>query len=216
MTPRKPNTSKTTKTLARTGRVTAPSRVERTQAPKTEVAPDVVSLLRADHTKLRRLLAELVSAERPSDRLHRLDLVKQELEAHTKAEEEVFYAAFHAAAQTTKDEVRFHEAMAEHHAAERMLQEVASAADATEQFPGRAKVLEEMIEHHLEEEETDIFPRARKLIKAPELHKLGKQLGMRKRELLNGDSASSPLQRLADFVTSPFSRPSKPSQATHV
>ena len=97
-----------------------------------------------------------------------------------------------------------------------MLQEVASADDATEEFPGRAKVLKEVVEHHAGEEETDMFPRARKLMGAAELRTLAVQMVERKRALLRGETGDSTLQRVADFVTAPFSTPSKAAQESRV
>jgi hemerythrin superfamily protein len=184
--------------------------VARAKASLTGTRPDAVSLLRADHKKMRQLLTELKSAEKPAQRQHLLAQVKHELEVHTTIEEEIFYPAFRAAAQTKKDQQRFHEATAEHHAAKLMLHEVGSADDATEEFPGRAKVLKEVVEHHAGEEETDMFPRARELIGAAELRTLGQQMAERKRVLLRGDTgSSSTLQKMAAFVGSSFSSPSK-------
>lgn len=129
---------------------------------------------------------------------------------YTALEEEIFYSAFRAAAQTKKDRQLFHEATAEHRAADLMLQEVGSADDATEEFPRRAKVLKEVVEHHAGEEETDMFPRARELIGAAELRTLGQQMAERKRALVRGDTGSGgALQMVVDFVSSSFSSSSK-------
>lgn len=198
--PRSPAAKKTTLKLA-PKRTQAQSTVTPAKAAPTTSKTDVLSLLQADHEKVRLLLTELVSADKPSVRQRLLGQVKRELQAHTQAEEEIFYAAFRAATQTDKDEQRFHEAMAEHHAADTMLREVATAADATEQFRGRAKVLKELVEHHVAEEEHDMFPRARKLIDAADLQSLGEQLTERKRMLLQGTSVTNTLQRVANFIS---------------
>lgn len=211
----KPRSSMTTKKkMTKTpSRVRSAGRlhsVARAKAPTTHAQPDAVSLLRADHKKIRQLLTDLKSAEKPAQRQRLLAHVKQELEVHTKIEEEIFYPAFRAAAQTKKDEQLFHEATAEHHAAELMLQEVGSAAAATEEFPGRAKVLKEVVVHHAGEEETDMFSRARELIGAAELRTLGQQMAERKRALLRGDTRStSTLRQVVDFVSSSLSSPSQ-------
>jgi len=84
-----------------------------------------------------------------------------------------------------------------------MLHEVGSADDATQEFPGRAKVLKEVVEHHAGEEESDMFPRARQLLTPAALMQLGKRMADRKRELLRADGTST-LQKVADFVSSPF------------
>jgi hemerythrin superfamily protein len=180
-----------------------------TLAKKT-VHPDAVSLLRTDHKTLRQLLTELQSAEKPAERQRLLVHVKRELTVHTTIEEEIFYPAFRAAARSKQDEQLFHEATAEHHAAELILHEVARADDATGEFPGRAKVLKELVTHHAEEEETDMFPRARELIGAAELRALGQQMAERKRVLLHADAGGGgTLQKMADFVVTSFSSPSR-------
>lgn len=199
-----------TKTTSRVRSVRRPQHsVARATDSKTQTQPDAVSLLRADHKKVRQLLTELKSAEKPAQRQRLLAQVKQELETHTTIEEEIFYPAFRAAAQTAKDQQLLHEATAEHHAANLMLQEVGRADDASQEFPGRAKVLKELVEHHAEEEETDMFPRARELIGAAELRTLGQRMAEHKRILLRHDTGdSSTLQRVAKFVSSTFSSPS--------
>ena len=182
-----------------------PQSVEHAKAPTRRTQPDAVSLLRADHKIVRQLLTELKDAETPAQRQRLLAQVKQGLESHTKIEEEIFYPAFRAAAQTKKDQQRFHEATAEHHAATLILREVGNADDATEEFSGRAKVLKELVEHHAGEEETDMFPRARELIGAAGLRTLGQRMAERKRALIQSETGT--LQKIADFVSSSFSSP---------
>ena len=175
-------------------------------AASPRVSQDAVSLLRADHTALRRLLSALKSAPTPTQRQRLLANTRQELQAHTAIEEEIFYPAFRAAGRTKRDEQLFHEATAEHHAAELVLHEVGSADDAGEQFPGRAKVLKELVEHHAREEETDMFPRARELIGAAELRSLGQQMADRKRALRRDHAGTeSALAKVVKLVGLPFS-----------
>jgi hemerythrin superfamily protein len=190
---------------------TRPSHPSKHSARRTtaRAQPDAVSLLRADHKKMRELLKELKSAEKPAQRQRLLAEVKQQMEAHTTIEEELFYPAFLAAARTAKDQQLFYEANAEHNAAKLMLQEVASADDTSEEFPGRAKVLKEVVEHHAEEEETDMFPRVRELIAPAELRALGRQMAERRRTLFGGA-----LQRVAAFLSSSFSSQPEPTPAS--
>ncbi len=53
----------------------------------------------------------------------------------------------------------------------------------TEEFAAKAKVLKELIEHHADEEEKEMFPKARKLFDRAELRELGDRLRQRKKEL---------------------------------
>jgi hypothetical protein len=79
----------------------------------------------------------------------------------------------------------YFEALEEHRAAgELVLPDLENTAPDSEKFSGRAKVLKELVEHHADEEEKEMFPRARKLLGAAELNSLGAQMEARKRELM--------------------------------
>jgi len=158
--------------------------------------PDATALLRADHKSLLRSLDELKSATTPTRQARLLAQVEQEIKVHTTIEEEIFYPAFRAAAETKKDRQMFYEAKEEHRAADMVLKEVGAARGSAEVFAARAKVLKEVIEHHADEEETDMFPRARKLIEAGELRRLGAVMAERKRTLKSGGT----LRAVASYV----------------
>ena len=64
--------------------------------------------------------------------------------------------------------------------------EIKSTDAASAQFGAKAKVLKDLIEHHAEEEESEMFPKARKVIGADELVELGKQIQRRKQDLQSG------------------------------
>ena len=79
----------------------------------------------------------------------------------------------------------YFEALEEHRAAgELVLPDLEKTNVTSDQFGGRAKVLKELVEHHADEEEKEMFPRARKLLDAATLADLGQQMQARKQELL--------------------------------
>jgi hemerythrin-like domain-containing protein len=79
----------------------------------------------------------------------------------------------------------YFEAMEEHRAAgDLVLPDLLRTNPSSEQFSGRAKVLKELVEHHADEEEKEMFPRAKKLLSKDELAELGSRLEARKEELL--------------------------------
>ena len=104
---------------------------------------------------------------------------------HAQIEEEIFYPAFHEAAQKGTDEKLFFEAAEEHGLVHRAIPELEGTDPGSELFSARAKVLKDLIEHHAEEEENELFPRCQKLFDAAELRELGQQLQERKDQLLN-------------------------------
>jgi hypothetical protein len=148
----------------------------------TASASDVIAMLRRDHAAVRKLLAELESAksvERQSSLLQRLG---NELQMHTHVEEEIFYPAFHDRARGKEDRQMYYEALEEHHAVDVILPEVKRADLGSDQFAARVKVLKEIVEHHADEEEKEMFPRARKILRPAELRELGQRVARRKRE----------------------------------
>lgn len=162
---------------------------------------DAIALLKADHKELRRLLAALKEAHNAGERRERLlGQVENALQTHTKVEEEIFYPAFRDAAQSPKDRQMYFEATEEHHAVDTILPEVKHATGEPDVFAARAKVLKEMVEHHAEEEETEMFPRARKLLPPAELRRLGDEMAARKRTLQQ--RPSGPLGTVAALFSS--------------
>ena len=93
------------------------------------------------------------------------------------------------------DRKLYYEAVEEHHVVDLVLPEIKGTGTDTEQFAAKAKVLKDVVEHHAEEEETEMFPRARKLMGREELERLGGEL-VRAREALSGGI----LDRLAGLV----------------
>jgi hemerythrin-like domain-containing protein len=147
---------------------------------------DAVSILEADHVRVKKLLAQLEeTTERATKtRAELLEDIAMELKAHTTLEEELFYPAFKDAAEKKEDRKLYFEAVEEHHVVDMVLPELQKTDATSEEFGAKAKVLKELIEHHIEEEEGEMFPKARKLMGKSTLAQLGKDMAQRKTELL--------------------------------
>lgn len=143
--------------------------------------PDAIALLKQDHEKVRTLLGSLEKAT-GARREKLLAQIEQELKVHTTIEEEIFYPAFREAAKKKDDQVMVYEALQEHHVVDLVLPE-ARQGDNSEDLKAKAKVLKELVEHHADEEEKDMFPRARKAMSREELRDLGDRMAARKKEL---------------------------------
>jgi hemerythrin-like domain-containing protein len=154
------------------------------KSSKSAAPTDAIALLKKDHEKVRGLLSQLEkSAERGGDRAMRLyTQVEAEVKVHSQVEEEIFYPAFRDAAQKKDDTKMFYEATEEHHVVDLVMPELRDT-DSKEEFAAKAKVLKELIEHHADEEEKEMFPRARKLMDRDELRELGERMERRKSEL---------------------------------
>jgi len=148
---------------------------------------DAITLLVEDHRKVKKLLGELAETTNRAEktRAELLAHIASELKAHTTIEEEIFYPAFKEAGEKSDDAKMYFEALEEHRAAgDLVLPDLLKTAVTSDQFGGRAKVLKELIEHHADEEEKEMFPRARKLLDASALAELGQRMQARKQELL--------------------------------
>jgi len=148
---------------------------------------DAITLLKNDHKEMRALLGALeeTTTRAVKKRQTLLAKIEKNLKAHTSIEEEIFYPAFKQARQKSDDDKMYFEALEEHRAAgDLVLPDLLGTDPSTENFSGRAKVLKELVEHHADEEEKEMFPRARKLLDKAELTALGQQMEQRKRELV--------------------------------
>ncbi|MES2404587.1 MAG: hemerythrin domain-containing protein [Pseudomonadota bacterium] len=148
---------------------------------------DATELLTEDHRKVRKLLDELNETTERAEKTRRslLEKIALELKVHNQIEEEIFYPAFKNASDESEDEKMYFEALEEHRAAgEFVLPDLLETPVESEKFGGRAKVLKELVEHHANEEEKEMFGRARELFSEEDLSALGRQLAARKKELL--------------------------------
>ncbi|HYC59187.1 MAG TPA: hemerythrin domain-containing protein [Thermoanaerobaculia bacterium] len=137
--------------------------------------PNAITMLKSDHATVKRLLRELAeTSERAVKQRESLVLqIERELKTHAQLEEEVFYPAFKAAAAKTDAEELFYEAAEEHHVADMVLPALKAANPKSHEFKAKAKVLKDLIEHHIKEEEQQMFAVARQLWDEDQLRELG-------------------------------------------
>lgn len=148
---------------------------------------DAITLLKNDHDTVEALLEDLASStvRGVKKRKQLLDKIRVELKAHTTIEEEIFYPAFRAKGNKSEDAEMYFEALEEHRAAgDLVLPNLLATPVDSEKFSGRANVLKELVQHHADEEEKDMFPRAKKLLSKAELTELGDKMVARKAELI--------------------------------
>jgi hemerythrin superfamily protein len=147
---------------------------------------DAISLLKADHKKVKGLLEDL---EKTTDRGAKrraalLGQIETELKVHTDIEETIFYPAFRDAVKKKDDREMYFEALEEHHVVKLVLPEIKGTDPTSEPFAAKAKVLKELVTHHAKEEEREMFPEARKVFDQDELQELGARMAAKKKELL--------------------------------
>ena len=140
---------------------------------------DALTLLKDDHQKMRKLLSELESTTERGVKT-REDLyaqIKSELTVHEIIEEEIFYPTLKAHPKA-KDIVL--EAYEEHHVVDTVMAELQDLPVDDETWGAKAKVMQENVEHHMEEEEGDMFKQARQVFDRDELEDLGTRMAERR------------------------------------
>lgn len=142
---------------------------------------DALAVLKADHDEVKKLFAEYDELG-DQENTGKQGVVKQichELTVHASIEEEIFYPRVRRAGSEEKDEVL--EGIEEHRLIKELVGELEGMSPDAEAFDAKVKVLKEQVEHHVEEEEDEMFPHVRKAIDAAELERLGEQLTEAKR-----------------------------------
>ncbi len=144
---------------------------------------DAVDLLKDDHEKVKKLLSDLDSTTERGvkTREELFAKVKQELTVHESIEEEIFYPALKEHPKA-KDLVL--EAYEEHHVVDMVMAEISEVPFDDETWGAKLTVMKENVEHHIEEEEDEMFKQARQVFSKEELEDLGNRMQMRKEELL--------------------------------
>jgi iron-sulfur cluster repair protein YtfE (RIC family) len=149
--------------------------------PKEE---DAIGLLTADHSAVKKLFAqeEKLTKRDGEKKVDIFNEINAALEVHATIEEEIFYPAVKKArSQHVKDEVR--EAYEEHKQIKTLLGEIATITAADESYDMKLKVLKEDVEHHVKDEEGEMFPDAKKFLSERRLVELGNELEKRKQQL---------------------------------
>lgn len=149
---------------------------------------DVFKLLKQDHRTAKKLFKEIEGAESaPKRREKAFQQLERELTIHTQLEEQLVYPRFREEEKLKESTL---EAYEEHHVAKQLLQELSETSMEDERWDAKLSVLKEMIEHHVEEEEKEIFPKAEKALGKEEAKELGKRVETAKKELMRGKKSS--------------------------
>jgi hemerythrin superfamily protein len=133
---------------------------------------NVYEFLENDHKQVSEIFQQLMDThnEATETRDKLFNKLKNALEAHTEAEEKVFYPAL-------RDPQKTHdltlEAIEEHHVIDQLLEELEGMSKVSDEWMAKLTVLKENVEHHVEEEENDLFPKARQVLSDTQADKMG-------------------------------------------
>src|SRR4051794_20368835 len=143
---------------------------------------DALSLLKADHDKVKKMLANLDSTTERGvkTRSELFAKVKQELQVHEAIEEEIFYPALK---EHPKAKELVLEAYEEHNVVDMVMREIEGVPVEDETWGAKLTVMKENVEHHIEEEESEMFKQAKQVFGKDELDQLGERMQARKQQL---------------------------------
>ncbi|WP_084758623.1 hemerythrin domain-containing protein [Sphingopyxis macrogoltabida] len=147
--------------------------------PSAQHPVDAIKLLKADHKEVKTWFKEYEKLDAKGDKQALADKICLALTVHAQIEEEIFYPA---ARPAVDDDALFDEAEVEHGSAKQLIAEIQAMKAGDRLFDAKVIVLGEYIDHHVGEEEEEMFPEARD--SDLDLKALGVQLAARKAELM--------------------------------
>jgi hemerythrin superfamily protein len=155
-----------------------------TQSNAMAAGQDAIALLTADHREVSEMFEQFEQlGDRATTSKEKLkDKICKALIAHTTIEEEIFYPAVRAA-NVEEGEDMVDEAIVEHAAAKDLIKQLQEMQPDDDLYDAKVKVLSEQIEHHVKEEEKEMFPKAKKA--GLDLLALGQEMALRKQELMS-------------------------------
>ena len=143
---------------------------------------NAITLLKQDHDDVKKMLSELddTTERAVKTREQTFTKLKGDLEVHEAIEEEIFYPALKEHPKTKDIALEGYE---EHHVVDTVMGEMLDLSVSDETWTAKFAVMKENLEHHIEEEEGEMFKQARQVFDDAELEDLGNRMEMRKKEL---------------------------------
>ena len=157
----------------------AKAAVRKSRAPG-KTGADAIALLEADHREVDRYFDAFEAASDNSEKKSLADKICLALKVHAQIEEELFYPP---AREKTGDGDLIDEALVEHTGAKTLIAQIEAMKPGQPLYDAKVKVLAEQVRHHVEEDETELFPEVRET--KIDLDALGAKLAARKAELMS-------------------------------
>jgi hemerythrin-like domain-containing protein len=164
-----------------------PTKSSKSKASK----PDAVSLLTEDHKRVQKIFKEFEKVKDEESDEVKAEMVQtacHELTVHTQLEEEIFYPAMREGGGDEAEDL-IDEATVEHASAKQLISELEGMEPGDELYDAKFTVLGEYVNHHIKEEQDEIFPKAKKA--KLDLEELGEQMLQLKEQLMGSTEESS-------------------------
>jgi hemerythrin superfamily protein len=146
---------------------------------------DAFKLLKDDHDRVKSMMEEMdATTERAvKTRTEMFAKLKQELTIHEAIEEEILYPTLEEFDKTHEIAL---EGFEEHHVVDEIMSELEGTSVEDETWAAKFTVMKENLEHHIEEEEGEMFPKARQVLDDDQIEQMGDRMSARKEELEAG------------------------------
>jgi hemerythrin superfamily protein len=167
---------------------------------------DGITLLKDDHRTVEKLFKDYEKAGAKAFKTKEkiVAAIIKELSVHAAIEEQVFYPAARSEVTATNGEVL--EAIEEHHIVKWELSELQGMAADAEAFDAKVSVLMENVRHHVEEEETDLFPQIREALGRKRLGEIGDALDKARKLAPTSPHPRSPSTPPGNLVAAPIAK----------
>jgi iron-sulfur cluster repair protein YtfE (RIC family) len=149
---------------------------------------DVFTLLKQDHQQVSALMEQVEATDAPAGRQQLFNQIKQALDVHAHIEETIFYPVLKQAAETREITL---EAYDEHQDIKDLLTQLAGLPPDDEEWTDTFDELKQTIEHHVDEEENEMFVQARDVLSPQQLEDLGMRMQQEKQQQLQQPKAAS-------------------------
>jgi len=159
-----------------------PSRATKTRARSTRKTPNAITMLTEDHAKVRKMFKQFEKSHENMEDSEKAELVQQicmELTVHAQLEEEIFYPA---AREAIEQQELLDEAEVEHASVKDLVSQLQGMEPGDELYDAKVTVLGEYVDHHVQEEEKQMFPKVRKA--RLDLEYLAEQIAERKQQAM--------------------------------
>ena len=149
---------------------------------------DVLELIKADHRQVETLFSEIESTDEPRKLYKSFNQLYNALNVHAEVEEQIFYPAIR---HSPDIEALVDTAQKEHEEAKEMLEELASLSPTSAEFKQKIRHLKQVIQHHVQQEENQVFAQVRGFMTSEEREQLGKEFEAVKSKLQTEMSVAS-------------------------
>ncbi|MFE0748470.1 hemerythrin domain-containing protein [Gordonia sp. NPDC058843] len=164
------------------------------------MSSDAIVILRDDHKEIRKLFRDFKSqgdnAIKTKGKI--VDKIIEALTVHTYIENEVMYPEIRKRVPELTDDIL--ESYEEHHVADVLVVELAALSPDAERFDAKTTVLIENVEHHIEEEEDEWFPKVREALSRKDLREIGEEMLRRREKAPRRPSQPSALKKTVDAI----------------